>query len=139
MNQGVKHARKAEKQLKKCSRNLGRAKTLGFFDALGGKVPVDFAKNFFFSRAKKNYQKSQGELQKIRAELHHINLEETPLKISFFLSFLDLFSQDPLSDWMVLSQIAKAKKAVKERRKEVKALREQLEQMQIKPMNRSNR
>ena len=127
----LKHAKKAEKYLKKTNRNLGRAKFLGLLDALGGKLPIDLVKNFFFKRAKKQYGKSNQELQKIRLGLHQMNLGENPLSMSFALSLLDLFSRDPLSDWMVLSEIASAKKKVKERLKEVKALRKRLEQMSL--------
>lgn len=129
--EALKHAKKTEKYLKKTKRNLGRAKLFGLLDALGGKLPIDLVKNFFFKRAKKHYEKSNKELRKIRLGLHQLNLGDNPVNMSFALGLLDLFSRDPLSDWMALSEIASAKKKVKARLKEVKDLRKRLEQMSL--------
>lgn len=129
MKKAIKYTKKAEKQLKKAQRNLGRAQILGLVDSLGGKMPIDLAKNFFFDRAKTSYHKSNQYLGRTRLELHDVGLRDNPLKMNFLLGFLDLFSQDSLTDWMVLSQIGRAKKRVKERRKELKSARQALEKI----------
>lgn len=105
----------ALKSLKVAKAYLDGARAWGIADLLGGGILPGVMKHWDINDAKRNINDAEQGLQEFIYALDHIQISgELDLEIDCFLSFIDLFWDNFLADYLVQTRIKKARKSLDE-------------------------
>ena len=112
----IRAGRNALESLYEVRNELKGAKTWGLWDILGGGGFVSFIKYMKLDKASSCCYKARRDLQKFQYELNDVLFLDRNLdfNISAILTFLDFFSDDVVSDYLVQREINKALVSVDE-------------------------
>ena len=94
---------------------LDGARAWGIADFLGGGIIPGVMKHWNINDAKRNIHNAEQDLQEFIYILDHIQISDAlSLEIDGFLSFIDLFWDNFLADYLVQTRIKKARKSLDE-------------------------
>lgn len=119
---------KALTMLKKARHDLGSAGNWGLLDMFGGGAFTTMIKRSKMNDAKRNMEQAKFALRRFSKEVKDVSMN-LPLEMETdgFLSFADFFMDGFFVDWMVQSQINRAKGQVDEAIRRVEFVLKQLE------------
>ena len=106
---------RALKSLNDARSYLDGARAWGIADLLGCGILPGVMKHWDINDAKRNINDAEQDLQEFIYALDHIQISgELDLEIDGFLSFIDLFWDNFLADYLVQTRIKKARKSLDE-------------------------
>lgn len=92
---------------------LGRAKTWGIVDLLGGGLITDMIKHSKMDRASSYMETAKHDLGVFQRELRDVTVHtDLQINVGGFLKFADFFFDGIVADYLVQSKISDAKKEV---------------------------
>ena len=128
INEAIEAGRNAQMRLRQIQETLRSAKGWGIYDLLGGGLISGMMKRIRMEKAQQQIEELRGSLERFNSELKDVQVQcNTSAELSAWLSITDLVLDDPLSDWLSLSEIKDAKAEIDRTEKEVTALLAQLE------------
>ena len=135
INEAIEAGRNAQMRLRRIQETLRSAKGWGIYDLLGGGLISGMMKRIRMEKAQQQIEELRGSLERFNRELKDVQVQcNTSAELSAWLSITDLVLDDPLSDWLSLSEIKDAKAEIDRTEKEVTALLAQLESSREKLM-----
>ena len=135
INEAIEAGRNAQMRLRRIQETLRSAKGWGIYDLLGGGLISGMMKRIRMEKAQQQIEELRGSLERFNSELKDVRVQcNTSAELSAWLSITDLVLDDPLSDWLSLSEIKDAKAEIDRTEKEVTALLAQLESSREKLM-----
>ena len=128
INEAIEAGRNAQMRLRRIQETLRSAKGWGIYDLLGGGLISGMMKRIRMEKAQQQIEELRGSLERFNRELKDVQVQcNTSAELSAWLSITDLVLDDPLSDWLSLSEIKDAKAEIDRTEKEVTALLARLE------------
>ena len=128
INEAIEAGQDAQMRLRRIQETLRSAKGWGIYDLLGGGLISGMMKRIRMEKAQQQIEELRGSLERFNSELKDVQVQcNTSAELSAWLSITDLVLDDPLSDWLSLSEIKDAKAEIDRTEKEVTALLAQLE------------
>ena len=128
INEAIEAGRDAQMRLRRIQETLRSAKGWGIYDLLGGGLISGMMKRIRMEKAQQQIEELRGSLERFNSELKDVQVQcNTSAELSAWLSITDLVLDDPLSDWLSLSEIKDAKAEIDRTEKEVTALLARLE------------
>ena len=128
INEAIEAGRDAQMRLRRIQETLRSAKGWGIYDLLGGGLISGMIKRIRMEKAQQQIEELRGSLERFNSELKDVQVQcNTSAELSAWLSITDLVLDDPLSDWLSLSEIKDAKAEIDRTEKEVTALLARLE------------
>ena len=128
INEAIEAGRDAQMRLRRIQETLRSAKGWGIYDLLGGGLISGMMKRIRMEKAQQQIEELRGSLERFNSELKDVRVQcNTSAELSAWLSITDLVLDDPLSDWLSLSEIKDAKAEIDRTEKEVTALLARLE------------
>lgn len=128
INEAIEAGRDAQMRLRRIQETLRSAKGWGIYDLLGGGLISGMMKRIRMEKAQQQIEELRGSLERFNSELKDVQVQcNTSAELSEWLSITDLVLDDPLSDWLSLSEIKDAKAEIDRTEKEVTALLARLE------------
>ena len=128
INEAIKAGQDAQMRLRRIQETLRSAKGWGIYDLLGGGLISGMMKRIRMEKAQQQIEELRGSLERFNRELKDVRVQcNTSAELSAWLSITDLVLDDPLSDWLSLSEIKDAKAEIDRTEKEVTALLARLE------------
>lgn len=116
--------------LREAQKKLESARQWGIVDLFGGGLISDMFKHSRMSEATSCMEAAKRDLQRFQRELGDVEIPmNLQIEVSSFLSFADVFFDNPISDYMVQTRIAEAREQVEEAISYVEALMVELKQM----------
>ena len=116
--------------LRAAQKKLESARQWGIVDLFGGGLISDLFKHSRMNEAAGCMEAAKRDLQRFRKELGDVEIPmNLRIEVSSFLSFADVFFDNPISDYMVQTRIAEAREQVREAISYVEALMVELKQM----------
>ena len=135
INEAIEAGRDAQMRLRRIQETLRSAKGWGIYDLLGGGLISGMIKRIRMEKAQQQIEELRGSLERFNSELKDVQVQcNTSAELSAWLSITDLVLDDPLSDWLSLSEIKDAKAEIDRTEKEVTALLARLESNREKLM-----
>ena len=135
INEAIEVGRDAQMRLRRIQETLRSAKGWGIYDLLGGGLISGMMKRIRMEKAQQQIEELRGSLERFNSELKDVQVQcNTSAELSAWLSITDLVLDDPLSDWLSLSEIKDAKAEIDRTEKEVTALLARLESSREKLM-----
>ena len=135
INEAIEAGRDAQMRLRRIQETLRSAKGWGIYDLLGGGLISGMMKRIRMEKAQQQIEELRGSLERFNSELKDVQVQcNTSAELSAWLSITDLVLDDPLSDWLSLSEIKDAKAEIDRTEKEVTALLARLESSREKLM-----
>ena len=135
INEAIEAGRNAQMRLRRIQETLRSAKGWGIYDLLGGGLISGMMKRIRMEKAQQQIEELRGSLERFNSELKDVRVQcNTSAELSAWLSITDLVLDDPLSDWLSLSEIKDAKAEIDRTEKEVTALLARLESSRGKLM-----
>ena len=135
INEAIKAGQDAQMRLHRIQETLRSAKGWGIYDLLGGGLISGMMKRIRMEKAQQQIEELRGSLERFNSELKDVQVQcNTSAELSAWLSITDLVLDDPLSDWLSLSEIKDAKAEIDRTEKEVTALLARLESNREKLM-----
>lgn len=135
INEAIEAGQDAQMRLRRIQETLRSAKGWGIYDLLGGGLISGMMKRIRMEKAQQQIEELRGSLERFNSELKDVRVQcNTSAELSAWLSITDLVLDDPLSDWLSLSEIKDAKAEIDRTEKEVTALLAQLESSREKLM-----
>ena len=135
INEAIEAGRNAQMRLRRIQETLRSAKGWGIYDLLGGGLISGMMKRIRMEKAQQQIEELRGSLERFNSELKDVQVQcNTSAELSAWLSITDLVLDDPLSDWLSLSEIKDAKAEIDRTEKEVTALLARLESSREKLM-----
>ena len=135
INEAIEAGRDAQMRLRRIQETLRSAKGWGIYDLLGGGLISGMMKRIRMEKAQQQIEELRGSLERFNSELKDVRVQcNTSAELSAWLSITDLVLDDPLSDWLSLSEIKDAKAEIDRTEKEVTALLARLESNREKLM-----
>ena len=135
INEAIEAGRDAQMRLRRIQETLRSAKGWGIYDLLGGGLISGMMKRIRMEKAQQQIEELRGSLERFNSELKDVQVQcNTSAELSKWLSITDLVLDDPLSDWLSLSEIKDAKAEIDRTEKEVTALLARLESNREKLM-----
>ena len=135
INEAIEAGRDAQVRLRRIQETLRSAKGWGIYDLLGGGLISGMMKRIRMEKAQQQIEELRGSLERFNSELKDVQVQcNTSAELSAWLSITDLVLDDPLSDWLSLSEIKDAKAEIDRTEKEVTALLARLESSREKLM-----
>ena len=135
INEAIEAGRDAQMRLRRIQETLRSAKGWGIYDLLGGGLISGMMKRIRMEKAQQQIEELRGSLERFNSELKDVQVQcNTSAELSAWLSITDLVLDDPLSDWLSLSEIKDAKAEIDRTEKEVTALLARLESNREKLM-----
>ena len=128
INEAIEAGQDAQMRLRRIQETLRSAKGWGIYDLLGGGLISGMMKRIRMEKAQQQIEELRGSLERFNSELKDVQVQcNTSAELSAWLSITDLVLDDPLSDWLSLSEIKDAKAEIDRIEKEVTALLARLE------------
>ena len=128
INEAIDAGQDAQMRLCRIQETLRSAKGWGIYDLLGGGLISGMMKRIRMEKAQQQIEELRGSLERFNCELKDVQVQcNTSAELSAWLSITDLVLDDPLSDWLSLSEIKDAKAEIDRTEKEVTALLARLE------------
>ena len=128
INEAIEAGRDAQMRLRQIQETLRSAKGWGIYDLLGGGLISGMMKRIRMEKAQQQIEELRGSLEHFNSELKDVRVQcNTSAELSAWLNITDLVLDDPLSDWLSLSEIKDAKAEIDRTEKEVTALLARLE------------
>ena len=128
INEAIDAGQDAQMRLRRIQETLRSAKGWGIYDLLGGGLISGMIKRIRMEKAQQQIEELRGSLERFNSELKDVQVQcNTSAELSVWLSITDLVLDDPLSDWLSLSEIKDAKAEIDRTEKEVTALLARLE------------
>lgn len=128
INEAIEAGQDAQTRLRRIQETLRSAKGWGIYDLLGGGLISGMMKRIRMEKAQQQIEELRGSLKRFNSELKDVQVQcNTSAKLSAWLNITDLVLDDPLSDWLSLSEIKDAKAEIDRTEKEVTALLARLE------------
>ena len=128
INEAIEAGRDAQMRLRRIQETLRSAKGWGIYDLLGGGLISGMMKRIRMEKAQQQIEELRGSLKRFNSELTDVQVQcNTSAELSAWLNITDLVLDDPLSDWLSLSEIKDAKAEIDRTEKEVTALLARLE------------
>ena len=128
INEAIEAGQDAQMRLRRIQETLRSAKGWGIYDLLGGGLISGMMKRIRMEKAQQQIEELRGSLERFNSELKDVQVQcNTSAELSAWLSITDLVLDDPLSDWLSLSEIKDAKAEIDRTEKEVTALLARLE------------
>ena len=128
INEAIEAGRNAQMRLRQIQETLRSAKGWGIYDLLGGGLISGMIKRIRMEKAQQQIEELRGSLERFNSELKDVQVQcNTSAELSAWLNITDLVLDDPLSDWLSLSEIKDAKAEIDRTEKEVTALLARLE------------
>ena len=128
INEAIEAGRDAQMRLRRIQETLRSAKGWGIYDLLGGGLISGMMKRIRMEKAQQQIEELRGSLERFNSELKDVQVQcNTSAELSAWLNITDLVLDDPLSDWLSLSEIKDAKAEIDRTEKEVTALLARLE------------
>lgn len=128
INEAIEAGQDAQMRLRQIQETLRSAKGWGIYDLLGGGLISGIMKRIRMERAQQQIEELRGSLERFNNELKDVQVQcNTSAELSAWLNITDLVLDDPLSDWLSLSEIKDAKAEIDRTEKEVTALLARLE------------
>ena len=128
INEAIEVGRDAQMRLRRIQETLRSAKGWGIYDLLGGGLISGMIKRIRMEKAQQQIEELRGSLERFNSELKDVQVQcNTSAELSAWLNITDLVLDDPLSDWLSLSEIKDAKAEIDRTEKEVTALLARLE------------
>lgn len=116
--------------LREAQKKLEGARQWGIVDLFGGGLISDMFKHSRMGEAAGCLEAAKRDLQRFQREIGDVEIPmNLRIEVSSFLSFADVFFDNPISDYMVQSRIAEAREQVAEAISYVEALMVELKQM----------
>ena len=135
INEAIEAGQDAQMRLRRIQETLRSAKGWGTYDLLGGGLISGMMKRIRMEKAQQQIEELRGSLERFNSELKDVQVQcNTSAELSAWLNITDLVLDDPLSDWLSLSEIKDAKAEIDRTEKEVTALLAQLESSREKLM-----
>lgn len=135
INEAIEAGRNAQMRLRQIQETLRSAKGWGIYDLLGGGLISGMMKRIRMEKAQQQIEELRGSLERFNSELKDVQVQcNTSAELSAWLSITDLVLDDPLSDWLSLSELKDAKAEIDRTEKEVTALLARLESNREKLM-----
>lgn len=135
INEAIEAGRDAQMRLRRIQETLRSAKGWGIYDLLGGGLISGMMKRIRMEKAQQQIEELRGSLKRFNSELKDVQVQcNTSAELSAWLNITDLVLDDPLSDWLSLSEIKDAKAEIDRTEKEVTALLARLESNREKLM-----
>ena len=135
INEAIDAGQDAQMRLHRIQETLRSAKGWGIYDLLGGGLISGMMKRIRMEKAQQQIEELRGSLERFNSELKDVQVQcNTSAELSAWLSITDLVLDDPLSDWLSLSEIKDAKAEIDRTEKEVTALLARLESSREKLM-----
>ena len=135
INEAIEAGRNAQMRLRRIQETLRSAKGWGIYDLLGGGLISGMMKRIRMEKAQQQIEELRGSLERFNSELKDVRVQcNTSAELSAWLNITDLVLDDPLSDWLSLSEIKDAKAEIDRTEKEVTALLARLESSRGKLM-----
>ena len=128
INEAIEAGQDAQMRLRQIQETLRSAKGWGIYDLLGGGLISGMMKRIRMEKAQQQIEELRGSLERFNSELKDVRVQcNTSAELSAWLNITDLVLDDPLSDWLSLSEIKDAKAEIDRTEKEVTALLARLE------------
>ena len=128
INEAIEAGQDAQMRLRRIQETLRSAKGWGIYDLLGGGLISGMMKRIRMEKAQQQIEELRGSLERFNSELKDVQVQcNTSAELSAWLSITDLVLDDPLSDWLSLSEIKDAKAEIDRTAEEVTALLAKLE------------
>lgn len=128
INEAIEAGQDAQMRLRRIQETLRSAKGWGIYDLLGGGLISGMMKRIRMEKAQQQIEELRGSLERFNSELKDVQVQcNTSAELSAWLNITDLLLDDPLSDWLSLSEIKDAKAEIDRTEKEVTALLARLE------------
>ena len=128
INEAIDAGQDAQMRLRQIQETLRSAKGWGIYDLLGGGLISGMMKRIRMEKAQQQIEELRGSLERFNSELKDVQVQcNTSAELSAWLNITDLVLDDPLSDWLSLSEIKDAKAEIDRTEKEVTALLARLE------------
>ena len=128
INEAIEAGQDAQMRLRQIQETLRSAKGWGIYDLLGGGLISGMMKRIRMEKAQQQIEELRGSLERFNSELKDVQVQcNTSAELSAWLNITDLVLDDPLSDWLSLSEIKDAKAEIDRTEKEVTALLARLE------------
>ena len=128
INEAIEAGQDAQMRLRRIQETLRSAKGWGIYDLLGGGLISGMMKRIRMEKAQQQIEELRGSLERFNSELKDVRVQcNTSAELSAWLNITDLVLDDPLSDWLSLSEIKDAKAEIDRTEKEVAALLARLE------------
>ena len=135
INEAIEAGQDAQMRLRRIQETLRSAKGWGIYDLLGGGLISGMIKRIRMEKAQQQIEELRSSLERFNSELKDVQVQcNTSAELSAWLSITDLVLDDPLSDWLSLSEIKDAKAEIDRTEKEVTALLARLESSREKLM-----
>ena len=135
INEAIEAGQDAQMRLRRIQETLRSAKGWGIYDLLGGGLISGMIKRIRMEKAQQQIEELRGSLERFNSELKDVRVQcNTSAELSAWLNITDLVLDDPLSDWLSLSEIKDAKAEIDRTEKEVTALLARLESSREKLM-----
>lgn len=135
INEAIDAGQDAQMRLRRIQETLRSAKGWGIYDLLGGGLISGMMKRIRMEKAQQQIEELRGSLERFNSKLKDVRVQcNTSAELSAWLSITDLVLDDPLSDWLSLSEIKDAKAEIDRTEKEVTALLARLESSREKLM-----
>ncbi len=135
INEAIEAGQDAQMRLRRIQETLRSAKGWGIYDLLGGGLISGMMKRIRMEKAQQQIEELRGSLERFNSELKDVQVQcNTSAELSAWLNITDLVLDDPLSDWLSLSEIKDAKAEIDRTEKEVTALLARLESNREKLM-----
>ena len=128
INEAIEAGQDAQMRLRQIQVTLRSAKGWGIYDLLGGGLISGMMKRIRMEKAQQQIEELRGSLERFNRELKDVQVQcSASAELSAWLNITDLVLDDPLSDWLSLSEIKDAKAEIDRTEKEVTALLARLE------------
>lgn len=116
--------------LREAQGKLESARSWGIVDLFGGGLIADMFKHSRMNEAVECMEAAKRDLQRFQRELGDVDIPmNLRMEVSSFLSFADVFFDNPVTDYLVQTRIAEAREQVEEAISYVEALMVELKQM----------
>ncbi len=116
--------------LRAAQEKLEGARKWGIVDLFGGGLITDMFKHSRMNEAVNCMETAKRDLQRFQKELGDVDIPiNLRMEVSSFLSFADVFFDNPVTDYLVQAKIAEAREQIEEAISYVEALMVELKQM----------
>lgn len=127
LSEAIAAGERAIRSLASARDKLNSAGNWGLWDMFGGGAISGIVKHSKVNEASNYVEDAKRDLAIFQRELRDVHVpSDLRVEINGFLSFMDFFCDGFLADWMVQSQISKAKKQIEEVGEHVESILDEL-------------